>query len=383
VRGAFRIATLRGIPIRVHYSFLLVLPFLAWLFGLTLASGFGPERLRGHPLLWGVGLVVCLFLSVLVHELAHSVYALRKGGQVSDITLLMIGGVSRITRMPEGSRHEALMALAGPATSLVLGVLLMVGAVPLQAAGAPDVSFAVAYLGGLNVFLGLFNLLPAFPMDGGRILRALLTGWLGRVRATQTAALVGKGFALLFGMVGLFGLPGLWPTGNPLLILIAVFVFMGAAGESREVLMQSLLSGMRVRELMTPRTSAVGAEDSVEEVDARLRAERRRALPVVEDGRVVGLVTRAAVLRVPAPQRAQLRAREVARPVPELTPEASAWDALREMGQRQLPQLPVVQEGLLVGTLTQEDLVRGMQLRELEENRRNGPWGVGPRESHT
>ncbi|HYO65218.1 MAG TPA: site-2 protease family protein [Archangium sp.] len=381
--GAFKIATLRGIPIRVHYSFLLVLPLLAWLFGLTLASGFGAERLRGHPLLWGVGLVVSLFLSVLVHELAHSLYALRKGGQVSDITLMMIGGVSRITRMPEGARHEALMALAGPATSLGLGVLLLLGAVPLSAAGAPDVSFAVAYLGGLNIFLGFFNLLPAFPMDGGRVLRALLTGWLGRVRATQTAALVGKGFAVLFGLVGLFGLPGLWPSGNPLLLLIAVFVFMGAAGESREVLMQSLLSGVRVRELMTPRTSAVGAEEWVEAVDARLRAERRRALPVLEDGRVVGLVTQEAVLRVPARRRGEVRVREVARPVPELTPEAGAWDALREMGQRQLPQLPVVQDGLLVGTLTREDLVRGIQRRELEENQRNGPWGVGPRESHS
>jgi CBS domain-containing protein len=118
-------------------------------------------------------------------------------------------------------------------------------------------------------------------------------------------------------------------------------------------------------------------------VDARLHTERRRALPVVDEGRVVGLVTRVAVQRVPAQRRGGVRAREVASPVPELTPETSAWDALREMGQRQLPQLPVVQDGQLVGTLTQEDLLRGLQLRELEENRRDGPWGVGPRESHT
>ncbi|WP_143196083.1 site-2 protease family protein [Archangium sp. Cb G35] len=383
MRGAIQIATLRGIPIRVHYSFLLVLPFLAWLFGLAMAGGIGAERLRGHPLVWGAGLAVALFLSVLVHELAHSVYALRKGGEVSDITLLMIGGVSRITRMPEGARHEALMALAGPATSLVLGVLLRMSAVPLAAAGAEELAFAAAFLGGLNVFLGLFNLLPAFPMDGGRVVRALLTGWLGRVRATQAAAFIGKGFAVLFGLVGLFGVPGLWTPLNPFLLLIAFYVFMGAAGESREVLLQTLLSGLRVRELMTPRTSAVGAEDSLEEVDTRLRAERRRALPMVEDGRVVGLVTQEAVLRVPAPRRGQTLAREVALPVPELTPETQVWDALREMGLRQLPQLPVVQDGLLVGTLTQEDLVRGIQRRELEEKQRNGPWGVGPRESHT
>ncbi|HZI06784.1 MAG TPA: site-2 protease family protein, partial [Archangium sp.] len=196
MRGAFQIASLRGIPIRVHYSFLLVLPFLAWLFGqafraAAVAADVPPAALRGHPVLWGLGLAVALFLAVLVHELAHSLYALRKGGEVSDITLLMIGGVSRITRMPEGPRHEALMALAGPVTSLVLGGLFLGVHGLLEGARSFNLRFAFFYLGSLNIFLGIFNLLPAFPMDGGRILRALLTGRLGRVRATQTAGLIG------------------------------------------------------------------------------------------------------------------------------------------------------------------------------------------------
>ncbi|PTL76582.1 site-2 protease family protein [Vitiosangium sp. GDMCC 1.1324] len=378
MRGAFRIATLRGIPIRVHYSFLLVLPFLAYLFGQAFrsaaeAADVPPERLTGSPLLWGLGLAVALFLSVLVHELAHSFYALRKGGQVSDITLLMIGGVSRITRMPEGSRQEALMALAGPLTSLALGALFLGAYVGLAGARSFNLRFAVFYLGNLNVFLGLFNLLPAFPMDGGRVLRAVLTGRLGRVRATQVAGMVGKGFALLFGVVGLFG-------GNFILLLIAFFVFMGAEAESREVLMQSLLNRVHVRELMAPRTAAVEATDSLEEVATRMQAERRRALPVVEDGHVVGLVTLAAVRQVPAPRRSQVRVRAVALPVPLLTPESTAWEALREMGQRRLPQLPVVQEDMLVGTVTQDDVMRGLELRELEDTNLRGPWGLGPRE---
>lgn len=381
MRGAFKIATLRGIPIRVHFSFLLILPFLAVLFGqvfrgAALAADVPPEQLMGHPLLWGLGLAVALFLAVLVHELAHSLYALRKGGEVSDITLLMIGGVSRITRMPDGPRHEALMALAGPVTSLLIGGLFLGGYVLLEGARSFNLRFAVFYLGALNVFLGLFNLLPAFPMDGGRILRALLTGRLGRVRATQTAGLLGKGFAVLFGLLGLF-------SGNFILLIIAFFVYMGAEGESREVLMQSLLNRVRVHELMTPRTAAVAAEDSLEEVAARMQAERRRALPVLEDGRVVGLVTLAAVRQVPVPRRAQMRAREAALPVPGLSPEATAWEAMREMGQRRLPQLPVVRDGLLVGTVTQEDILRGMELRELEDTNRHGPWGLGPRESPT
>ncbi|HEX8437725.1 site-2 protease family protein [Archangium sp.] len=379
MRGAVRIATLRGIPIRLHYSFLLVLPVLAWLFSQAFrnaaeAADVPPERLLGHPLAWGLGLVVALFLSVLVHELAHSFYALRKGGQVSDITLMMIGGVSRITRMPEGPRQEALMALVGPLTSLALGGLFLAAYTLLAGARSFNLQFAVFYLGSLNVFLGFFNLLPAFPMDGGRILRSLLSVRLGRVRATQVAGGVGKAFAVLFGLLGLV-------SGNFVLVLIAAFVFLGAASESREVLMQSLLARVRVREVMVPRTASVEAEDSLEEVAARLRTERRRALPVREEGRVVGLVTLAAVRQVPAARRSQVRVREVALPVPTLTPESTAWDALRELGQRRLPQLPVVlEDGTLAGTLTQDDVMRGLELRELEDTPRSGPWGLGPRE---
>ncbi|WP_239470252.1 site-2 protease family protein [Archangium violaceum] len=376
-----KIATLRGIPIRVHFTFLLVLPFLAWLFGQAFrnaadAADVPPERLMGSPLLWGLGLAVALFLSVLVHELAHSLYALRKGGQVSDITLMMIGGVSRITRMPDGPRQEALMAFAGPATSLGLGFLFLAVYALLAGAHSFNLRFAFFYLGYLNVFLGLFNLLPAFPMDGGRMLRALLSNRLGRVRATRLAGFVGKAFALLFGLLGLL-------SGNFLLLFIAFFVFMGAEGESREVLMQSLLNRVRVGELMTPRTASVEADTTLEEVATRMQTERRRALPVVELGAVVGLVTLAVVRQVPPQRRAQVRVREVALPVPALTPESTAWEALREMGQRRLPQLPVVRDGTLVGTLTQDDVMRGLELRELEDSQPRGPWDVGPRESPT
>jgi Zn-dependent protease/predicted transcriptional regulator len=381
VRAAFRIATLRGIPIRVHFTFLLILPFLAWLFGQAFrnaadAADIPPERLMGSPLLWGLGLAVALFLSVLVHELAHSFYALRQGGQVSDITLMMIGGVSRITRMPDGPRHEALMAFAGPATSLGLGAFFLAVYALLAGANSFNLRFAFFYLGYLNVFLGLFNLLPAFPMDGGRVLRALLSHRLGRVRATRVAGFVGKAFAVLFGLLGLFG-------GNFILLLVAFFVFMGAEAESRDVLMQSLLSRVRVGELMVPRTASVEAHASLEEVATRMQAERRRALPVVDNGTVVGLVTLAVVRQVPPSQRGQVRAREVALPVPALTPESTAWEALREMGQRRLPQLPVVRDGLLVGTLTQDDVMRGLELRELEDTHPQGPWGLGPRQSPT
>ncbi len=378
MRGAFKIASLRGIPIRVHYSFLLVLPFLAYLFGQVFrsaaeAADVPPEQLSGSPYLWGLGLAVALFLAVLVHELAHSLYAMRKGGQVSDITLLMIGGVSRITRMPEGNKQEAIMAFAGPLTSLFIGGGFLGLFALLQGARSFNLQFAAYYLGVLNIFLGVFNLLPAFPMDGGRILRALLSNRLGRVRATQVAGMFGKGFAVLFGIVGLFSF-------NFILLLIAFFVYLGAEGETREVLTQSLLARVKVRELMMPRRAVVHGSDSLVEVAERMRTERRRALPVEEDGRVVGLVTLAVVRQVPVSQRHQVRAREVAQAVPSVSPEASASDALREMLQRRVPQLPVVEEGVLIGTLSQDDILRGLELRQLEDSNISGPWGLGPRE---
>ncbi len=381
MRGAFRVFTLQGIPIRIHFSFLLVLPVLAWLFGQVFASRAAArmadvpqEHLVHMPYLWGLGLAVALFVSVLVHELAHSFYALRKGGEVSDITLMMMGGVSRVTRMPEGHRHEALMALAGPVTSLGLGVLFLGVYAVLAGTPYPNLRFGFFYLGQLNIVLGFFNLLPAFPMDGGRILRAGLTGRLGRPRATRVAGGVGKVFAVLFGLIGLMG-------ANLLLIAIAFFVYMGAEAETREVATQARLERLRVKDVMVARTASVESYEPLSQVAAMLRLERRRAMPVVEAGRVVGVVTVGMVRQIPEERRPEVRVREVAQPVSGVTPESSAWEALRELGRNRLPQLPVVgTEGELLGTLTQDDLLRALELRELEDTSSSGPWGLRRRE---
>lgn len=382
MRGSIRLVTLRGLPVRVHYTFLLVLPFLAWSFagafrGAALAAQVPPERLVGPPLAWGLGLALALFLSVLVHELAHSLYALWHGGQVADITLMMIGGVSRVTRMPERSRHEALMALAGPVTSLVLGGLCLLGARLLGEAGSFNLRFAFFYLGSLNVFLGCFNLLPAFPMDGGRVLRALLAGRLGPVRATRVAGRVGQCFAVLFGFYGLL-------SGNFLLLFIAFFVFMGAEAEAREVRMRAVLGALSVGQLMRGSPEPVDAQASLLSVLERLNTEQRRALPVARQGHVFGVVTLARVQQVPVDQLEQLRAHEVTQTVEPLRPESTAWDALKQLTQHALPQLPVLKDGALVGMLSHEDLQRGLeQQHEDEHPTPRGPWGVGRRESPT
>src|SRR5512138_1132756 len=209
--GSIRIGTIRGIPIRIHVTFLVVLPLLAWGFGRVFSeaarlAGIPPSELRGPPILWGLVVALALFASVLVHELAHSLYALRPGGRVRDITLLMIGGVSQISEPPRTGRGEAMMALVGPLTSLVLGGAFYLVWRAIAATSQFDLAFATFHLFYLNVTLGVFNLLPAFPMDGGRVLRGVLADRVGLLRATEIAAMAGKAFAVLFAIAGFFSL---------------------------------------------------------------------------------------------------------------------------------------------------------------------------------
>lgn len=297
--NGFKIGSIRGIPIRIHFTFLLVLPLLAFGFARAFREAASvaevPPSQLGSPLLWGLGLALALFLSVLLHELAHSLYALRKGGQVRDITLMMVGGVSQISEMPREPRHEAIMAFAGPFVSILLGLLLY--GVHALIADTPSfqLRFATFYLGGLNLFLGFFNLLPAFPMDGGRILRALLSGRIGAVQATRISAGVGKVFAVLFGIWGL-------ATMNVLLMVIGVFVFMGAESEKRAVLVKSLIGRMRVRDVMAaqnPSDAPVISPDDDAATALRIMNESNVShLAVVDaDGTPIGSIDREDILR--------------------------------------------------------------------------------------
>jgi len=228
--SAYQIAKVRGIPIRVHFTLLIVLPLMAYNFA---------EVFNAHPLSWGLLAAITLFVSVALHELGHSFVAIAKGFPVRDITLLPIGGIASLARIPERPRDEFWVAIAGPLVSTVLSGLLY----GLNYSGAlPNNSDAASFcnaLGQINLWLCLFNLLPAFPMDGGRILRAALTPRKGRLEATRIAARFGKICALLFGIVGVFGLPGVLPS-SIMLVIIAVFIYISAGAEYRQVLMQEM-----------------------------------------------------------------------------------------------------------------------------------------------
>lgn len=362
-RQGFQIGTIRGIPIRIHYTFLLVLPFLAYGFGQNFVgaarlAGVPADRLSGPPWLWGLLVALALFASVLVHELAHSLYALSHGGKVRSITLLMIGGISELTEPPRRPAEEAWMALAGPATSLAIGVVFLALFWASKGFGGFDARFALFYLAELNLFLGAFNLLPAFPMDGGRILRGLLARARGPVRATQIAAEVGKAFAVLFAIWGFF-------TGQYLLILIAFFVYVGAQGEQHAVLARAVLGELRVRELMAPLSAAVASADNVFDVGERMLREKRLSFPVTEGGRVLGAVTYETVERVPLELRRQTPASAAMIPAATVGPADRVSEVLRLFAERRTTSLAVVDGDRLVGTLSQVDVARGLRLQEL------------------
>ncbi len=362
--GSLRIGTIHGIPIRIHVTFLIVLPFLAWAFGRAFSeaarlAGIPTSRLLGAPFLWGFVVALALFLSVLVHELAHSIYALRKGGRVRDITLLMIGGVSQISEPPRTGRQEAVMALVGPLTSLVLGIAFAAANLAVRGSGLFNLQFVLFQLAYLNLVLGVFNLLPAFPMDGGRVLRGFLADRMGLPRATRIAAGLGTAFAVGFAVLAFL-------SANLLLMVVAFFVYVGAESESRTVLVKAFLGEIRVKDLMRSRPAPVDVLTSLYDLGERMLVERRLAYPVVDGGRVLGVVTLEDVRKVPLEDRGRMLVGEVARRVPPLDASAHASDAMRALAEGGTPVLPVVDGGAVVGVLGRQDLARGLQLVELE-----------------
>ncbi|TGC11524.1 site-2 protease family protein [Methanolobus halotolerans] len=232
MRNSLQIAKIFGIPIKIHISFLLVLPFFTWIFAIQ-PEPFGFAGIESEPVKYLLSLLtaILLFASVLAHELAHSYFSLRYGGSISEITLYLIGGVSSMKEELHDPASEAKMAFVGPFSSIVIGIVLLAFNYLFNPTVSPSEGgpffLMVFILGYINIILGLFNLIPAFPMDGGRILRAFFAQRMGFVEATEKAASIGKIFAFLMGIIGLF--ISFW------LILIAFFVYMGASGEERQV----------------------------------------------------------------------------------------------------------------------------------------------------
>jgi Zn-dependent protease/predicted transcriptional regulator len=348
MKSSLRIATVAGIGIFLHWTFGLlfvgVFAYFVLVLGTTAAAA-----------MWGVLLMLLVFGCVVLHELGHALMARRFDVPTKDITLYPIGGIARLQRIPEEPLSEFWIALAGPAVNVVIAAVLygviVAFEVPLQPEGIVDPGWGfVSALFWLNVILVLFNMLPAFPMDGGRVLRSLLATRINYVRATQIASSIGQGMAILFGIIGLLYF-------NPVLLFIAFFVFIGAQQEAQHAMMRAVTQGVPVRQAMMTRFVTLEPGDGLKKAIDELLAGSDQDFPVVEDGRVVGVLTRKQLMKAISEQGTGARVMDVVEGG-AVTIEDSVMldDAFRAMQESEQHTMPVVRGGRLVGLLTLENV---------------------------
>ncbi|HOI57724.1 MAG: CBS domain-containing protein [Methanoculleus sp.] len=376
MEASLQIGNLAGIPVKLHWSFLLVIPIFAWIIGsqilLTteliavlfgvpidvtlIAAGFNPYIL-------GTVVALGLFVGVFIHEMAHSLIAKAKGIEIHSITLLILGGVSQMEETMPDPKVELPMALAGPLTSLAVGVIssalvYAVDAVVADPGIAGVLVFTFGYLGLLNILLFGFNLLPAFPMDGGRVLRAWLARRMPLSRATRIAADVGKGFAVLFGIVGLLLL-------NPILIIIAFFIYIGANQEATYLRYNILLQDVTVADAMSSPVTTVEPTMPLSRLLEMMYETKHLGFPVVERGSLVGIVALADVHKISPLDREAMQVQDVMTRTPTtLPPSAPLIDALKIITGMNIGRIPVVADDTLIGIVTRTDVLRVMELRE-------------------
>jgi len=352
---SFSIGRLLGTEMRVHVTFFLL---LAWLGFAAWQQGGLAEAVNG------VLFILAIFTCVVAHEYGHALMARRYGIRTIDITLLPIGGLARLERMPVEPRQEIAVALAGPAVNLVIAavlILLLDGRFDPAAMGEIQNSTVdfLARLAGINLFLALFNLLPAFPMDGGRVLRALLAMRLPRTVATKYASLAGQAFAFLLGFLGL-------ANGNPLLVFIAIFVYVAATAESSDVALSEVTKGMRVDEGMITQFTTLTPLSTLDDAAEALIRTTQQEFPVVDAiGRLDGFLTRSALFAgLSQGDRTAPVAQFMDKNVPTVREGSKLGAALEAMRSGSARAVGVVDgDGRLVAYITPENLGELMVVR--------------------
>jgi stage IV sporulation protein FB len=366
------IGSIAGTAVRIHFTFLL---FLAWLFVASWASG-------GPAAAWqGLAFMLLLFACVLAHEFGHIFTARAFGVPTPDVTLLPIGGVARLARIPEAPSQEFLIAIAGPLVNVAITILLILlagahlNARELAQMDSTQISL-VDRLAEVNLFLAIFNMIPAFPMDGGRVLRALLAIRLGHVRATELAAGIGQLVAFGLGFLGLFG--------NPLLIFIAVFVYLAASSEAHLVAIRAMTRGVPVAAAMVTEFATLTPDERIDAAIETLLHTSQSEFPVVDaDQRLVGLLDRHGMIRALKTLGPDARVEAaMVKDVPSVDSRSCLEDAFRLLQESSAPAIGIVNAaGRLVGLITSETVGEMLMVREaMPKGTRIGPWGrpAGP-----
>lgn len=381
--SSIKILTVRGIPIRIHITFPLILILAAFQFGIGRSSW-----LQGAA--FGVVAMLLLFVGVVLHELAHSLVAVGFGSRVKEIVLLPLGGVAQMEKIPERPYQELLMAVAGPVTSAVIGLAL--GALTLLAFPLNEWLQFVRALGGdaqlqwwhllhylafVNLFLAFFNLIPAFPMDGGRVLRALLAALMPYGRATAIAVAIGQGLAWLIGLYGLM-------TTQVFAILIAIFVYVGAAQEGQMTRVKVALSGLRVRQVFSRHARPLQPDLPLSTaVDATLGGFQSD-FPVCDGRQLVGMLTRNDLLvglKNYGPQSPIRQSMHTEYPI--VRPDDDLFDAQQRMAEAGLEAAPVAEGRTFLGLLTRRDLEETFRLVTVSPELLRDDWAQRRAESVT
>ncbi len=358
-----------GIPIALDYSWFLIFVLLTW----SLAGGYYPAEFKNWPplLYWltGAATAIMLFASVLLHELGHSAVALRFKVPVRSITLFIFGGVAQIAAEPPSARAEFLIAIAGPIVSFVLAIFFS-AAKPIVIGIEPLWGLA-KYLAYINLAVALFNLIPGYPLDGGRVFRAIVWKVTGNMRrATLTAANVGQFFAFLFILVGVWRIFGGDFGGGLWIVFIGWFLDRAASAQVHEVMFQGLLAGHTVSQAMSSQCAAVSGDLTLQQlVDEHILGGGRRCFLVNRGKNTVGLMTLHRIKEVPRGEWSVTSVAQVMLPLEKLkriSPDRELWTALQQMDRDGVNQLPVMTDGQVVGMLSREDVITFLHtLREL------------------
>jgi Zn-dependent protease/CBS domain-containing protein len=360
MKWQWKIGKFAGIDVYIHATFLILIGWVGYSHWL--------ENRNWGEVGRGILFILALFACVILHEYGHALTARKYGIKTRDITIYPIGGVARLERMPEKPLEELWVALMGPAVNVVIAaglfayLYLTSSLVPLSELTVASGSF-LERLMTVNVSLVLFNLIPAFPMDGGRVLRALLAMRMDYVRATQIAATIGQGMALLFGLVGLFG--------NASLLFIALFIWIGASQESGATQMKNALSGIPVGRAMLTEYQSLSPRDTLARMSQLLLAGSQHDFPVIDNEHVVGVVTRNDFLAALTQHGDRIAVSAVMKAnLPEVDSYEMVEVVLQRIQETDVPALPVTHDGRLVGIVTAENIMEYLMIRSAIQSAR-------------
>ena len=357
MRLSFRIIKLFGIDIYVHITLFLIVAFLSYILFIS-PSPFGylntdyPDEIK---ILLSVLSAISLFFAVLLHELAHSLVSKRYGIKVKNIVLFIFGGIASIEQIPKEPKKEVVISLAGPSISLILA-LFAYAISSLKLLLISDFFRVFAYF---NAILAVFNLIPAFPLDGGRVLRGMLASSTNYVKATRMAAEIGKLIAIFMGIVGFLV--------NPWLILIALFIYIGANEEEKMVVVESLLNKVKVADIMTPNPLTVPPDLRVKDVIELMLKHKHLGYPVVKDGKLVGVVTLKDLINS---REDEIIENVMSKNLITISPENTAFDAFKLISGNKIGRILVLEDEKLIGIVSRTDLMRVLEILEVLESGR-------------